>query len=221
MSANRYMDKDQLVELISAVGRNVPRFLPTEVAQHWIDKQAELKQALLVAIDPEYKAPAPLVVVVCEVKEAIIRMVGGRTTSEIITASHYYHHDWVGDGTFPMRKYPESTITLGCIDGLDFNRNPRLEEVIGVARRCGLERPLYEDATLFGHQCLERFGDDKYNYFLHEPMSVGEAPRVLVLRAHITKEHDYREIRAERCDGSFGHRGARFWFRKSVVPVNA
>ncbi|OGY99831.1 MAG: hypothetical protein A2945_02445 [Candidatus Liptonbacteria bacterium RIFCSPLOWO2_01_FULL_52_25] len=109
-----------------------------------------------------------------------LRVGGNRTTEQVVAAGHY---DWVNPNItkekFPMRLRPEGKIE---IELLEFDFDPTSEQVLAEATKRGLERPMYEDALLFGEQHSEEQRKNTI-VFLHEPQVSDGFLSVVVLCA--------------------------------------
>jgi len=95
-----------------------------------------------------------------------INTAGNRTTEEVVAAGNYNRrNNWVDGDNFPMRPMPEGLRQLVL---LEFDRKVTSKEALAEATRHGLERPLHEDALLFGEQHSEEQCNASI-VFLHEP----------------------------------------------------
>lgn len=91
----------------------------------------------------------------------------GRPTEALVAAGHYgYAHSCLTSDNFPAR--PASGPRSREIALVEFDCELTSAEAIAEAARCGLDRPVYEDALYFGaaHPDVQRV---RPIVFLHDP----------------------------------------------------
>lgn len=120
----------------------------------------------------------------------------GATALELVQLGTYgWHSDLITDNLFPLSPHePVSRI----IELIEFDHDPKTEEVLSDLARCGLERPTYEDALNTGAQRPEQ-QRKRPIVFLHEPvfaskLLVDSPGRVLVLDENVI---DYGRVPVE------------------------
>jgi hypothetical protein len=147
-----------------------PTEITEELASGWHDHREGMKKTLRKAFVPW--RPKASNVIPSPVSPSsggfIIRVWENRTTEQVIGAGLYEdHHDLIqafNSKSFPMRPRAEGKLEIVL---LRFDADITSEQAIAEARRQGLERPMYEDAFLFGEQ-HPREQLKGYIVFLHE-----------------------------------------------------
>ena len=90
----------------------------------------------------------------------------GRTTEELVRAGNYNYADpGINSRNFPVRPAKRGVREIVL---LEFDHDPKSEEVLAEAVKQNLDRPVYEDALYFGveHPEVQR---ERPVVFLHEP----------------------------------------------------
>lgn len=128
---------------------------------------------------------------VCETMGEVFTLTidGSHRASELVAQGKYdVANIWVTDERFPIEKYAPQTRE---IEFITLEHDSSSEEVLAELRHCGLERPTYEEALVFGAKYPEEQKRRHVIVFLHKPVLGGpNGPRfVLALRGNACRRY--------------------------------